>query len=49
MGAERAPSQSLTIFTDPTDGPIDFYRAKGFRTEVYWQARYQHQPLDTAR
>lgn len=36
--------RSVTIFTDPEDTPIHFYRRLGFTGEVYWQARYVYEP-----
>jgi GNAT superfamily N-acetyltransferase len=36
---------SITIFTDPSDGPVPFYRRMGFDAEVYWQARYVFEPV----
>ena len=36
--------RSITILTDPTDSPIQFYRKMGFTEEVYWQARYVYTP-----
>jgi ribosomal protein S18 acetylase RimI-like enzyme len=32
--------QSVTIFTDPNDTPVEFYRRMGFTEEVYRQIRY---------
>lgn len=36
--------RSVTIFSDPEDSPIHFYRRLGFTEEVYWQARYVYTP-----
>ncbi|MGE4616459.1 MAG: GNAT family N-acetyltransferase [Gammaproteobacteria bacterium] len=38
--------KSITIFTDPTDSPVQFYRRMGFTEEVYWQARYVYTPTN---
>jgi GNAT superfamily N-acetyltransferase len=38
--------ESITIFTDPTDSPVQFYRRMGFTEEVYWQARYVYTPTN---
>ena len=43
---ESPEYRSLTIFTNPDDGPIAFYRDMGFTGEVYWQARYRYDPQD---
>ena len=37
--------RSVTIFTDPEETPVSFYRRMGFPEEVYyWQARYLYRP-----
>ena len=37
--------RSVTIFTDPEETPVSFYRRMGFTEEVYyWQARYLYRP-----
>ena len=38
--------ESITIFTDPTESPVQFYRRMGFTEEVYWQARYVYTPTN---
>jgi len=36
--------RSVTIFKDPEETPVSFYRRMGFTEEVYWQARYLYRP-----